>query len=179
MPNEKAWNNLWFSRTKRPVPPPCFEFITLITYQFFLLLFACLACLCACLCLRTLALTTTIARVLASSTYVIKSFWTFFRSFFTHPPIVFRFFTKVFFQFPPPCLVSHFSLFNLLFTLPDFLQPACFTCLFIFVSLCGLCSLRLYGWVGLKGRVCGSAHYNPSAPYPDAQNKQVFSTVLG
>ncbi len=47
-------------KAKRPVPPPCFEFITLITYQFFLLLFACLACLC----LRTLALTTTIARVL-------------------------------------------------------------------------------------------------------------------
>jgi hypothetical protein len=47
-------------------PLPCLtSYITLITYHFSILLFVCLACPCACLHLRTLALTTFTARVLA------------------------------------------------------------------------------------------------------------------
>ncbi len=58
------------------------------------------------------------------STYVILSFCD------SHQSFLIVFFLPKFFQFPsPPCLVSHFSLFTLLFTLPDFLQqlasPAC------------------------------------------------------
>ncbi len=49
-----TWYILWFWRTKGFSPPSLFDFITLITYQFYLLPFACLACLCAGLCSRTL-----------------------------------------------------------------------------------------------------------------------------
>jgi hypothetical protein len=63
--NEKARCNLWFSRTKGTSPPSLFNLITLITYLFSFLLFVCLACPCASLYLRTLALTTLPARVLA------------------------------------------------------------------------------------------------------------------
>ena len=65
-----------------------------------------------------------------------------------------------FWDFPPPGLVSHFLVFSLFYLQltcnPSWLHfsqlasPAC-----LFVHLCvSLCSLWLYGWVGLKGRVC-------------------------
>ena len=154
--------------------------ITLITYQFSLLPFACLACLCASLCSRTLVCTPYPTRCVDLSTYVILSFAIFcpnsHQSFF-----VFLLFTKVFFSIsPPPCLVSHFSLFTLLFTLPDFLQqlasPACLH----FVSLCGLCIFAAVRVSRTEGRVCGVAHHScgPSAPYPNAESKHVSSLLL-
>jgi hypothetical protein len=59
---------------QEPYPLPCLNLITLITYQFslLLLLFVCLACPWACLHLRTLALTTFAARVLAYQQFCHK-----------------------------------------------------------------------------------------------------------
>ena len=65
---------LWFWLTKDSWPPSLFAFITLITYQFSLLPFACLACLCASLCSRTLVCTPYPTRCVDLSTYVILSF---------------------------------------------------------------------------------------------------------
>ncbi len=104
------------------------------------------------------------------STYVIKSFWTPFRSFYP-PTNRFRFFfTKVFLLLPPLGLVTHFSLSSTLFTfLTCFSQlasvPVC-VC-----SLCGLCCLWSPG--ELNGRVCDVVllYYKPSAPYPGAGNQ--------
>ena len=87
----------------------------------------------------------------------------------------FLFFYQSFFNFPPPCLVSHFSLFTLLFTLPDFLQqlasPACLH----FVSLCGLC---FFAAVRVSRTDEESVRFRPplssTAPYPNAESKQVF-----
>ena len=86
-------------------------------------------------------------------------------------PIVFY---QNFFNFPPPCLVSHFSLFTLLFTLPDFLQqlasPACLH----FVSLCSLC---LFAAVRVSRTAEESVRFRPplpsTAPYPNAESTHV------
>jgi hypothetical protein len=56
LPNEKAWCILWFWRTEGTAPPSLFNFITHNINH--------VSCL-ACLRLRTLAITTTLARVLA------------------------------------------------------------------------------------------------------------------
>ena len=58
MKKEKVWYILWFSSSaepQEPYPLPCLNLITLITYQFSLLLFVCLACPWLALLLRTLA----------------------------------------------------------------------------------------------------------------------------
>ncbi len=126
---------LWFSRTFGTVPPLSFTFITLITYQFSFLPFACLGCPCASLCSRTLVYTSYPTRRVDLSTYVIKSFEPF-SFFFTHPPIVFRFSFFVL-RFPPPrsCLslftFYHFSIFSFPFNpsrlhFSQLASPACF-----------------------------------------------------
>ena len=133
---------------KRTRSPSLCEFITLITYQFSLLPFACLACLCAGLRSRTLVYTPYPTRCVDLSFNIRDSVFLRFHSCLlssrTNHFLSFLFFTKVFFNLPPtPCLVSHFSLFTLLFTLPDFLQqlasPAClhFSLLCQNLSLCG------------------------------------------
>ena len=147
---------LWFWQTKDSWPPPLFAFITLITYHFSLLPFACLACLCASLYSRTLVCTFYPTRCVDLSTYVILSFCDFFLVYClkSHQ----SFFTKVF-SIPPP--VSCLSLFTFHSTLhPSWLpSAACFTCLFAF-CLCGfpavavqvswtegvLCPVRYSSW---------------------------------
>ena len=106
---------LWFWRTKDSWPPTLFDFITLITYQFSLLPFACLACLCASLCSRTLVSPLTLPGVL---TYQHTWFCLFAISFLStvksHQSI-FILFTKVFSIPPPPRVLSltfHFSLYS-------------------------------------------------------------------
>ncbi len=104
MTNEKAWY-----MPPEPYPLPCFNLITLISYLFSLLPFACIACLCASLCLCTLALTPYPTRCVGLSTYVIKSFSSFC-AFFSPSFLVFLF--KVFY-FSPSWVLSltfHFSL---------------------------------------------------------------------
>ena len=118
---------------KEPYPLPCFNLITLISYLFSLLPFACIACLCASLCLCTLALTPYPTRCVGLSTYVIKSFLLSHQSFSFLSSQSF-FFTKVCFTPPPLGLVTHFSLSpSTLFTfLTSFSQlaslPACCCC---------------------------------------------------
>jgi hypothetical protein len=156
--NEKARCNLWFSRTKGTSSPSMFNLITLITYLLFFLLFVCLACPWSRLYVRTLALTTLPARVLAyqHTWFCLFSFhFTSYQSFYFVP--------KFFFTSPPLGLVSHFSLlsfFDYPFHLPDLLQPACFPCLLtlfvcdlcLYRNLNCLCQLKLV-WVGLMGCV--------------------------
>ena len=124
---------LWFWRTKDSWPPTLFDFITLITYQFSLLPFACLACLCASLCSRTLVSPLTLPGVL---TYQHTWFCLFAISTVSSQSHQ-SFFTKEFFNSPPP--VSCLSLFTFHSTLHPSRRPsaACFTCLFAF-CLCGL-----------------------------------------
>ncbi len=57
---------------QEPYPLPCLNLITLITYQFSLLLFVCLACPWPALVLRTLAQHHLAARLLAYQQEVIK-----------------------------------------------------------------------------------------------------------
>ena len=150
---------LWFWRTKDSWPPSLFAFITLITYQFSQLPFACLACLCASLCSRTLVCTSYPTRCVDLSTYVILSFCDFILVYCQVAPINFYLFYQSFFNFPPP--VSCLSLFTFHSTLhPSWLpSAACFTCLFAF-CLCGfpavavqvswtegvLCPVRYSSW---------------------------------
>jgi hypothetical protein len=118
----------------RNCSPSLCSFITLTTYLFFFLLFACLACLCACLRSRTLALTTTIARVVVLSTYVILSFFIFCFLFNNH----FVYFVSNCFYFPPPWVLSptfHFCLS--LTTLFTFLT--CFSQLASLPACCCFC----------------------------------------
>jgi hypothetical protein len=70
---------------------------------------------------------------------------------------------SIYWKFAPILRSQNKSIFyesGLLSPFPPLLQPACFTCLFR--SLCGLCSLRLYGGVGLKGRVCVPVRHTQS-----------------
>ena len=190
--NIRDIRSAFYTSTKDSWPPSLFAFITLITYQFSLLPFACLACLCASLCSRTLVsplpypvcwLINIRDSVFLRFLYENDDYFlSFLRTFFV-------FFYPSFFNFPPPCLVSHFSLFTLLFTLPDFLQqlasPACLhSCLFVLASV----SLRPYGWVGLKGFCVLFAtpregrqvsKHKPSAPYPDARARKFSSPIPG
>jgi hypothetical protein len=128
-------------------PPSLCEFISLITYQFSLLLFACLACLRVSLRSPTLAPRTLLAY---QHTWLSLFFEPLF-ALFTLPRTVFVFFsTKCFLLLPPLGLVTHFSLFPTLFTfLTSFSQLA--LCL---LALC-VASVVLwsYGWVGLTGCV--------------------------
>ncbi len=110
----------------------------IITYQFSLLPFACLACLCAGLCSRTLVCTHYPTRCvdLLISTYVILSFCDFILVYClkSHQ----SFFTKVVFPISPPRVLSltfHFSLYSSPFLtfFSQLASPACFC------SLCGLC----------------------------------------
>jgi hypothetical protein len=123
--------------------PSLFELITLITYLFSFLLFACLACHRAGLCSPTVALTLYPTRCVGLSTYVILSFLLFFvlctdRFSF----LVLETDRKKF--LPPPRVlspsVSFFTFYPTLHHhLPDFLQPACLfsACLLLLrVSLC-------------------------------------------
>ena len=107
------------------------------------------------------------------STYVILSFCDFV--YCQVAPIIFCLFLPKFFQFPPPCLVSHFSLFTLLFTLPDFLQQLASPACLFFVSLCGLC---FFAAVRVSRTDEESVRFRPplssTAPYPNAESKQVF-----
>ena len=147
---------LWFWRTKDSWPPPLFAFITLITYQFSLLPFACLACLCASLCSRTL-----VSPLPYPVCWLINIrdsvFWRFLQS---HQSF-FVFLPKFFFNSPPP--VSCLSLFTFHSTLhPSWLpSAACFTCLFAFLSLCvSLClfaAVRVSWTEGVLCSVCYSS----------------------
>ena len=167
---------LWFWRTKDSWPPTLFDFITLITYQFSLLPFACLACLCASLCSRTLVSPLTLPGVL---TYQHTWFCLFAISFLStvksHQSI-FIFFTKVFFNFPSP--VSCLSLFTFHSTLhPSWLpSAACFTCLFAFLSPC--VASVFFAAVRVSRTDEKSVRFRPplssTAPYPNAESKQVF-----
>ena len=139
---------LWFWRTKDSWPPSLFAFITLITYQFSLLPFACLACLCASLCSRTLVSPLTLPGVL---TYQHTWFCLFAISTVSSQSHQ-SFLPKFFFNFPSP--VSCLSLFTFHSTLPPSWLPsvACFTCLFV-VSLCGLCLCGCTGELDWRGAV--------------------------
>ena len=106
---------LWFWRTKDSWPPSLFAFITLITYQyqFSLLPFACLACLCAGLCSRTLVSPLTLPGVF---TYQHTWFCLFAISFLStvksHQSFLIVFYQIVFSISPPPRVLSltfHFS----------------------------------------------------------------------
>ena len=151
---------LWF---KESWPPSLFAFITLITYQFSLLPFACLACLCASLCSRTLVSPLTLPGVL---TY--QHTWFCLLRFFvptrTNHFLSYYFLPKFFFfsiSPPPPCLVSHFSLFTLLFTLPDFLQqlasPACLHFSLLCQRTCLFAAVRVSWTEGVLCSVCYSS----------------------
>ena len=121
------------------------------------------------------SLTPYLTRCVDLSTYVILSFCDFHSCLLSSRTNHFLSFLPKFFSIsPPPCLVSHFSLFTLLFTLPDFLQqlasPACLH----FVSLCGLCffaAVRVSRTEGESVRFCPPLSL--TAPYPNAENKQV------
>ncbi len=127
---------------QRTCPPSLCSFITLITYQFSLLLFVCL-CL-ACLWLAALTYpspTPPYCTVVGLSTYLILSFLLFHS---TVAPIILLcskvFFSPKFFLLLPPWVLSPTFHFPYPFHLPDFLQPACFSaCLFAACSLCCLC----------------------------------------
>ncbi len=142
------------SHGPKDLPSSLFEFITLITYLFPLLLFACLACLRASLCSRTLAPPRVLIHVVLAclSTYVIKPFLNPL-SFFLHshqqPFSVYS--SQLFIPPPPHSLSVTFHFFYSPYYLPDSLQPASLLCLF---ALC-VASVVLwsYGWVGLTGCV--------------------------
>ena len=158
---------LWFWRTKESWPPSLFAFITLITYQFSLLPFACLACLCASLCSRTLVSPLTLPGVLTYQHTWFCLFAIFTLVYCQVAPIIFYPFYQSFF---------HFLIFSSPLTLPDLLQPAFFTCLFCLFVL-PLFSLRPYGWVGLTRRVCGFAHHFPRQHRTQTQRASKFEPL--
>ena len=127
-------------------PPPVLSFITLITYQFSLLPFACLACLCASLCSRTLVCTPYPTRCVNLSTYVILSFCDFHSCLLSSRTNHFYLFYQIFFNFPPPRVLSltfHFSLYSspFLTSFSSLLHlPVC-----IVSPVLASVSLRLYG----------------------------------
>ena len=103
-----------------------------------------------------------------------------FRDFCCRTNHFLSFLPKFFFQFPPPpCLVSHFSLFTLLFTLPDFLQqlasPACLhSCLCVLASA-SFAAVRVSRTDKESVRFCPPLSL--TAPYPNAENTQVSSPI--
>jgi hypothetical protein len=118
---------------QRTCTPSLLEFITLITYQFSLLLFFCLTCpwLAA---LTYPSLTPPYCTVVGLSTYVILSFLLFHS---TVGPITLLcskvFFSPNVFHLSPPGSCHPLFTFLYPFHLPDLLQPACFSaCLRLF-----------------------------------------------
>ncbi len=129
---------------QKTCPPSLFEFITLITYLFSLLLCACLAS-CLPLCLPVLAYRSPhfyLTQCVGLSTYVILSFLNLFSFLFTLPPIVFIFVLPHSFFFSPPPTTPCRSLFTfstLELFLTCFSQLPFSTCLFSVLPLlfCG------------------------------------------
>ena len=152
----------------RNVPPVMFTLITLITYL--LSLYFCFVLPWLALAHLSLHLT---APCVDLSTYVIKSFLFFL--FFA--PIIFCLChycqTKFDVEISPlgSCLslfiFFHLSIFSSPLTLPDLLQPAFFTCLFL--SLCSLC---FFAAVRVSRTEQESVRFRPplssTAPYPNA-----------
>jgi hypothetical protein len=102
------------SREPREPHPSLFNLITLITYLFTLLPFACLVCLCAGLCSRRLALTHYPTWCVGLSTYVISLFVLFVPFHQSFYSCLFKvFLPKFFFTFPPWVLSPIFSFFSL------------------------------------------------------------------
>jgi hypothetical protein len=129
--------NLWFSRAQESLPSFSSPFITLITYLFSLLLFACLACLCAGLCSCTLDLSPhpvlypgcSLINIRDSVFFSLQSFYF----------CLFKVFLPKFFHFPPPWVLPPTFRFSVSFTptlSPNFLTsfsqlaslPACCCC---------------------------------------------------
>ncbi len=132
-------------------PPSLCSFITLITYQF--LSYSSpvpVSCQCQPSGQPALAYPSP-TYIVGLSTYVIKSFWTSFRSFYPPTNRFWFFFTKVFFT-PPPSPLSPIFHFPLPFSPSRLASASLLLCLLVFcVTSVALWS---YGWVGLKGKVC-------------------------
>ncbi len=130
---------------QRTSSPSLFDFITLITYQFSLLLLVCLACPLLALLLRTLA-DTTWYKCVGLSTYVILSF---FISFYCRTNHFILVCSKV---FHPPWVLSPTFHFPLPFS-PSWLPSASLLlCLFaLFVA--SVAPVRF--WVSWTDRCCG------------------------
>jgi hypothetical protein len=137
--------------------------VTLITYLFSLLLFACLASLCACLHLAYPSHHHYPSKYVGlPSKYVIKSFILFYST--VAPIIAFlsfqSFFTKVLFSTFAPWVLSptfHFYHFH------DFLQPACFSACLLLLCVASalrncLCQFVSVSWTeGVLCSVCYSS----------------------
>ncbi len=136
---------------QRTCPPSlCLcSFITLITYQFSLLLFACVL---PAFGLRvSLRLPTLAPRTLLAYQHTWSSFFEPLFVPFTLPPIVFDFFYQSCFT-PPPSPLSPIFHFPLPFSPSRLASASLLLCLLVlFVASVSLWS---YGWVGLKGKVC-------------------------
>ncbi len=122
---------------------PCLNLITLITYQFSFLLFACLACLRVSLCSLPLAPRT----LLAYQHTWLSLFWTSFRSFYP-PTNRFRFFSTKYFYSSPPWVLSPTFHFSLPFSPSWIASASLLLCLFAFVLFVASV-VSAAGWVGL------------------------------
>ena len=120
---------------QEPYPLPCLNLITLITYQFSLLLFVCLACPWPALVLRTLAQHHLAARLLAYQHTWLSLFFDF--TLLSHQSKVFS--PKFFYSSPPWVLSSTFH-FPLPFS-PSWLPSAslllCLLALCVASVVCG------------------------------------------
>ncbi len=147
------------------------SFITLITYQFSFLLFACRACPRVSLCSPTLA-----PRTLLAYQHTWLSLFLNLVSLLlpSHQSFSFLMFNNCFLTPPPPPGSCHpLFTFPYPFHLPDLLQPACFSaCL---LSVWPLLSLRLgeLDWRGCGRSAALLTPSVPSAPYPDTGSKHV------
>ncbi len=147
LPNQKGPYILWSSRTSGTVPPFHFTLITLITYllSFTLLVLPWLG-------LAYLSLTPTTHGLLTyqHTWFVLFSFYFLFFA-----PIVFVFFTKVFYFSPPwSCHPLFTFVFLWLLLSPSWLASASLLlCLFVFVLI--VASVVSVRWVSWTDRVCG------------------------
>ena len=169
---------LWFWRTKDSCPPSLFAFITLITYQFSLLPFACLACLCASLCSRTLVSPLTLPGVLTYQHTWFCLFAIFTLVYCQVAPIIsYRFYQRVFSISRVLSLTFHFSLYSspFLTSFSSLLHlPVCFLSPCVASVLCGRT-----GESDWRGECAVLPTTIPDSTVPERREHASVSTIPG
>jgi hypothetical protein len=127
---------------QEPYPLPCLNLITLITYQFSLLLFVCLACPWFAYYLRTLADTSLLHGCWLTN--IRDSVFSFISLYCRTNQICFS--PKFVFYSSPPGSCHPLFTFLYPFHLPDFLQPACFSACLFALFVASVASDRWVSW---------------------------------
>ena len=169
---------LWFWQTKGSPTPPVFilhnlNHVSAFFYSCFVLPRLALAYL-------SLHLTPLVLLTYQHTWFCLFSIFLFFA-----PIIVCQTLVSTNFDFeisPPPVLSLTFCFYSFLYLQLPFHPSWLTSASLLHLPVLSLCvasvSLRLYGWVGLKRRVCGFAHHFPQQHRTRTQRARTYKPVL-